>query len=51
MVGPVLGGWVLGWGLKHDFVGGVWWGMAVVAALNWGMLWVVWEGDGHGGKA
>lgn len=49
--GPLLGGWLLGHGLKDNCVGGVWWGMAGVAGLNWLLLWAVYEGDGHGGKA
>lgn len=49
--GPVLGGWLLGWGLKANFVGAVWWGMAAVAGLNWALLWSLYEGDGYGGKA
>lgn len=49
--GPVLGGWLLGWGLKENCVGAVWWVMAAIAALNWLLLWTVYEGDGHGGKA
>ena len=48
--GPVVGGWVLGWGLKNNCVGGVWWGLAVVAACNWGLLWTIFEGDGSGGR-
>ncbi len=48
--GPVVGGWVLGWGLKSNCVGGVWWGLAVVAACNWGLLWTIFEGDGSGGR-
>lgn len=49
--GPVLGGWLLGWGLKANCVGAVWWGIAGVAGLNWLLLWTVYEGDGNGGKA
>ena len=48
--GPVVGGWLLGWGLKNNCVGGVWWGMAVVAGCNWGLLWTIFEGDGSGGR-
>jgi len=51
MLGPTVGGWLLGWGLKGNFVGGVWWGMAGIAGVNWGLLWLIWEGDGLGGKA
>jgi MFS family permease len=49
--GPVIGGWLLGWGLKANCVGAVWWGMAGVAGLNWLLLWTVYEGDGNGGRA
>ncbi|ETN38897.1 uncharacterized protein HMPREF1541_06939 [Cyphellophora europaea CBS 101466] len=49
--GPVLGGWALGWGLRGNCVGGVWWGMAGVAGVNWALLWWIWEGDGSGGRA
>ena len=48
--GPVVGGWVLGWGLKNNCVGAIWWGMAVVAGCNWALLWTIFEGDGKGGK-
>lgn len=51
MLGPTIGGWLLGLGLKGNFVGGVWWGMAGVAAVNWALLWCIYEGDGRGGKA
>lgn len=51
MLGPTIGGWLLGLGLKGNFVGGVWWGMAGVAALNWALLWCIYEGDGKGGRA
>lgn len=51
MLGPTVGGWLLGVGMRNNFVGGVWWGMAIVAAVNWGLLWFVFEGDGKGGRA
>ncbi|KPI45792.1 uncharacterized protein AB675_808 [Cyphellophora attinorum] len=50
-VGPVFGGWLLGWGLAHNCMGLVWWVMAGVAAANWALLWTVYEGDGSGGRA
>lgn len=50
-MGPVVGGWVLGWGLRANCIGGVWWGMAVIAGVNWCLLWTLYEGDGRGGKA
>lgn len=49
--GPVVGGWLLGWGLKANCVGAVWWTIAGVAGLNWLLLWTVYEGDGSGGRA
>lgn len=51
MLGPTIGGFILGWGLKNNFVGCIWWIMAVIAGLNWTLLWFVYEGDGTGGKA
>lgn len=51
MLGPTIGGWLLGLGLKGNFVGGVWWGMAGIAAFNWALLFLIHEGDGRGGKA
>lgn len=50
-VGPVVGGWLLGWGLQRNCVGLVWWIIAGVAAGNWLLLWTIYEGDGQGGKA
>jgi MFS family permease len=44
-LGPVLGGMGLGWGLKHNAVGAVWWCMAMIAVTNWGVLWVLKEGN------
>ncbi|KAK5329178.1 hypothetical protein LTR70_000675 [Exophiala xenobiotica] len=51
MLGPTLGGWLLGLGLSGNFVGVVWWLMAVVAGVNWGLLFLIYEGDGRGGRA
>ncbi|GLA29232.1 hypothetical protein AnigIFM63604_005605 [Aspergillus niger] len=45
-LGPFLGGWGLGEGLRENFVGGVWWGLAVEAVLGWVVLWFIWEGKG-----
>lgn len=52
MLGPLLGGAGLAWGLRSNAVGAVWWLMAAVACGNWGMLWIIEEGDGgtRGGK-
>lgn len=51
MLGPTVGGWLLGLGLSANFVGGVWWLMAGVAAVNWALLFLIYEGDGMGGRA
>jgi hypothetical protein len=44
-VGPTLGGWLLGVGLGANCVGAVWWAIAGVAAVNWLLLWLLYEGD------
>ena len=47
-IGPTVGGWGLGLGLGGNFVAAVWWAMACVAAINWCLLWAIYEGDaGH----
>lgn len=51
MLGPTAGGALLGLGLSNNFVVGIWWFMAIVAAANWGLLFLVYEGDGSGGRA
>ena len=38
-VGPVIGGWGLGLGLKYNLVGAAWWGLAVVGLIQWLTLW------------
>lgn len=43
VLGPTVGGAVLGWGLSHNFVGASFWGMTIIALLNWSLLWVVRE--------
>lgn len=45
-LGPLLGGWGLGLGLKYNMVGGVWWALAVEALLGWFLLWSIFEGRG-----
>ena len=45
-LGPIVGGWGLGLGLKHNIVGVVWWGLAAEALLGWVLLWTVYEGNG-----
>ena len=43
-LGPIVGGWLLGLGLQGNCVGGVWWGMAGLVVVNWGLLWLIREG-------
>ncbi|KAH7017253.1 major facilitator superfamily transporter [Ilyonectria destructans] len=38
IMGPTIGGSVLGWGLEHNYVGMPLWGMAIVAMVNWVLL-------------
>ncbi|KAJ5946472.1 major facilitator superfamily domain-containing protein [Penicillium verhagenii] len=38
-IGPVLGGWGLGLGLKYNLVGAPWWGLAMVGLAQWLILW------------
>ncbi|TQB70507.1 hypothetical protein MPDQ_000380 [Monascus purpureus] len=45
-LGPFVGGWGLGMGLRYNMVGGVWWVMAVEALLGWCLLWAIYEGKG-----
>lgn len=45
-LGPMVGGWGLGLGLKYNIVGAVWWGLAAEALLDWVLLWTVYEGNG-----
>ncbi|PGH10280.1 hypothetical protein GX51_00037 [Blastomyces parvus] len=45
-LGPVIGGWGLGMGLKYNIVGAVWWALAVLALLGWGLTWTIFEGRG-----
>ncbi len=46
-LGPVLGGWGLGIGLRIGIVGTVWWALAAVAAAGWVASGLVYEGSGH----
>lgn len=46
-VGPVLGGWGYGEGVRVGVVGAVWWALAVVAGVGWVVSGLVREGDGH----
>lgn len=51
-IGPTVGGWVLGLGLSGNCVGAVWWALAVIAVMNWCLLWIIHEGDaGHSAVA
>lgn len=50
MLGPTVGGYLLGLGLRHNLVGGVWWLMAGICAVQWALLFIIYEGDGRGGK-
>lgn len=43
-LGPVLSGWGLGMGFHHNAVGAIWWTLACVAVINYGMLWLLREG-------
>ncbi|OHE96566.1 major facilitator superfamily transporter [Colletotrichum orchidophilum] len=45
MLGPTIGGTVLGWGLSNNFVGAPFWGIALVSLINWSLLYVVREGN------
>lgn len=46
-VGPVLGGWGFGVGLRIGVVGAVWWALAGMAGVCWVSSGFIWEGDGH----
>lgn len=46
-VGPVLGAWGYGRGLRGGVVGAVWWGMSIWAVLAAGAGRGVREGNGH----
>lgn len=46
-LGPVLGGWGLGAGLRAGVVGAVWWALAAVAVGGWLAGGLVYEGSGH----
>ena len=46
-IGPVLGGWLFGLGLKKGIIGGVWWGLAGVAVCGWVSSGLLYEGNGH----
>ena len=39
IMGPVVGGILLGWGLAHNLVGLPLWLLGLVAIMNWAILW------------
>ncbi|GKT92630.1 MFS multidrug transporter [Colletotrichum tofieldiae] len=39
IVGPTVGGVMLGWGLAHDMVGLPLWLLGILAVVNWTVLW------------
>lgn len=39
ILGPVVGGQLLGWGLAHNMVGLPLWLLGIVAVMNWAILW------------
>ncbi|KAL4950779.1 hypothetical protein BDW69DRAFT_196983 [Aspergillus filifer] len=45
-LGPLLTGWGLGLGLEFNFVGGVWWALAIEALVGWVVLGSIYEGRG-----
>ncbi|GAB1191752.1 hypothetical protein APSETT444_000934 [Aspergillus pseudonomiae] len=45
-LGPLIGGWGLGLGLKYNMVGGIWWALAVEAIVGWFLLWSIYEDNG-----
>lgn len=45
-LGPFVGGWGLGLGLQWNFIGGVWWFLALEALVGWILLWTIYEGRG-----
>ncbi|KAK7423744.1 hypothetical protein QQX98_000934 [Neonectria punicea] len=48
IMGPTIGGAVLGWGLANNYVGMRLWGMATVAIVNWVLLlWIKDVGLSH----
>lgn len=47
-LGPFIGGWGLGLGLQYNFIGGVWWFLALEAMVGWLLLWTIYEGRGIG---
>ena len=46
-LGPLVGGWALGQGLKNNMVGAVWWAMAIAALIGWCVSFLVFEGSGN----
>ncbi|KAJ3549976.1 hypothetical protein NM208_g216 [Fusarium decemcellulare] len=45
IIGPTIGGTALGWGLSHNMVGIAFWGMALIASLNFSLLLFIKDSD------
>lgn len=45
IVGPTMGGVMLGWGLSHNLVGLPLWLLGVIAVANWAILWGIEDVD------
>lgn len=45
-LGPIIGGWGIGVGLKNNMVGAMWWALGAEAIIGWLMLWCIYEGEG-----
>jgi MFS family permease len=46
-IGPLIAGWLFGYGLDHGIVGLVWWLLALIAGIACLASLLVREGDGH----
>ncbi len=46
-VGPMLGGYLYGLGLKYGIIGAIWWGLSNIAICCVLMSFLLREGDGH----
>ncbi|KAI1344679.1 MFS general substrate transporter [Xylariaceae sp. FL0016] len=46
-IGPILCGYLYGMGLSQGYVGGVFWGLAIMACVGVSVSFLVREGDGH----
>lgn len=45
-IGPMLAGWIFGWGLIHQMGGVAWWLLVGVCMCGWGTSWLIKEGRG-----